>query len=157
MEPKMQEATCQLNSIGYVRHSEDSFRLEILEPYRAGLKQLDQFSHVIVVWWADQHDKAESRGIMETEPPYAAGQQVGVFACRAEYRPNPVALTVCKMTEVDEEDGTVRLEYIDAFDGTPVVDLKAYFPVADRVKEVRVPSWVSGWPDWVEEAYKLTS
>ena len=59
------------------------------------------------------------------------------------------------MQNVDDKRGIVELEYIDAFDGTPVVDLKAYFPMADRVKEVRVPDWVSDWPEWVEEAYKL--
>jgi len=40
---------------------------------------------------------------------------------------------------------------IDAYDGTPIVDLKAYFPVCDRVKEATIPEWLSNWPEWMPE------
>jgi tRNA (Thr-GGU) A37 N-methylase len=40
---------------------------------------------------------------------------------------------------------------IDAYDGTPVIDLKAYFPVCDRVKEARIPAWLVDWPEWMPE------
>ena len=145
----------QLYPIGTVRNSGESFAVEIAVPFRPALKQLDQFSHVIVLWWADQIDNQQSRSHLQTRPFYAEEHLTGVFACRAEYRPNPIGATVCKILAVDEEQGLVRLEYIDAFDGTPVVDLKAYFPVSDRVKTARIPAWLSDWPEWVEEAYKL--
>lgn len=148
--------TFQIHPIGYVRSGEQGSYLEILEPFRPALKQLDQFSHVIVVWWADQNDNEKSRSTMQCEPPYAEGKLTGIFACRAEYRPNPVAITVCKMVAVDEEKGTVQLEYIDAYDGTPIVDLKAYFPVSDRVREAKIPEWLSDWPEWVEDGHLLT-
>lgn len=154
VSPKETEAF-QLYPIGSVRSSGESFSLEIAAPYRPALKQLDQFSHVIVLWWADQCDSEEGRNMLQTRPPYAEEQLTGVFACRAPYRPNPIATTVCKIREVDEEQGLIRLEYIDADDGTPVVDLKAYFPVSDRVKNAQTPAWLSHWPEWVEEAYKL--
>ena len=79
----------------------------------------------------------------------------GVFACRAEYRPNPIALTVCKLLAVDEAQGVVRVADIDAYDGTPVVDLKAYFPVCERVKEAHIPAWLSDRPDWIPEERTL--
>ena len=145
----------QLYPIGAVRNSGDIFSVEIAASYRPALKQLDQFSHVIVLWWADQCDNEQSRSLLQTRPFYAEEHLTGVFACRAEYRPNPLGSTVCKILGVDEEAGLVRLEYIDAVDGTPVVDLKAYFPVSDRVKSARIPAWLSDWPEWVEEAYKL--
>ncbi len=145
----------QLYPIGSVRNSGESFSVEIAAPFRPALKQLDQFSHVIVLWWADQHDNEQSRSLLQTRPPYAEDQLTGVFACRAPYRPNPIATTVCRIIEIDEEQGLVRLEYIDADDGTPVVDLKAYFPVSDRVKNAQIPAWLSHWPEWLEEAYKL--
>jgi tRNA-Thr(GGU) m(6)t(6)A37 methyltransferase TsaA len=145
----------KIHPIGYVHNGEGSSYLEILETFRPALKQLDQFSHVIVVWWADRHDNEQSRSLMQCQPPYAEGKLTGVFACRAEYRPNPIAITACKMVEVDEKNGIVRLEYIDAYDGTPVVDLKAYFPVSDRVRDVKVPEWVSDWPEWVEDGHLL--
>ena len=143
--------TYQMYPIGYVQRSEDGIHLEILEPFRSALKQLDHFSHVMVFWWADQHDNGESRSIMQTRPPYAEEVVTGVFACRAEYRPNPVAITTCKILEVDEEKGVVRVANIDAYDGTPIVDLKAYFPVCDRVQEASIPEWLAYWPEWMPE------
>jgi len=145
------EETYQIFPIGYVRRSEDRIFLEILEPFRAALKQLDHFSHAMVFWWADKHDNDESRSVMQTKPPYASKILTGVFATRAEYRPNPIAMTTCKMLKVDENNGIVQVADIDAFEGTPIVDLKAYFPVCDRVKEARIPEWLSDWPEWMPE------
>jgi tRNA (Thr-GGU) A37 N-methylase len=85
--------TYHVHPIGYVRRTENGIHLEILEPFRPGLRQLDHFSHVIAFWWADRHDNAESRSIMQTRPPYAHDKLTGVFATRAEYRPNPIAMT----------------------------------------------------------------
>jgi len=133
--------------IGYIRRNNEEVKLEILEPFRPALKQLDHFSHIIVSWWADRHDNEKSRSIMQTRPPYAEEKVTGVFACRAEYRPNPIAMTTCKTLKIDEEKGIVRIANIDAYDGTPIVDLKAYFPVCDRVKEASIPEWLSYWPE----------
>jgi tRNA (Thr-GGU) A37 N-methylase len=55
------------------------------------------------------------------------------------------------MVRVDHAKGEVEIVNIDAYDGTPVLDLKAYFPVCDRVKEVRVPPWAADWPEWLPE------
>lgn len=145
------DKTYQIYPIGYVRRSEDDVHLEILAPFRPGLKQLDHFSHVMAFWWADQHDDDESRGMMQTRPPYAEDKVTGVFACRAEYRPNPIAVTTCKILAVDEESGVVQVANIDAYDGTPLLDLKAYFPVCDRVQEAHIPEWLSYWPEWMPE------
>jgi tRNA (Thr-GGU) A37 N-methylase len=82
--------------------------VEILESFRSALKQLDHFSHVVVFWWADKHDNEKSRSTMQTEPPYAKGKVTGVFATRAEYCPNPIAMTICKLLAVDGE-GLLRL------------------------------------------------
>jgi tRNA-Thr(GGU) m(6)t(6)A37 methyltransferase TsaA len=147
--------TFLLHSIGQIHCGEGSFTLEILPPYRPALAQLDRFSHAFVVWWADRHDNDKARAITQCEPPYAEGTVTGLFACRSEYRPNPVAITVCQLLSVDLERGVVQVPWIDAYDGTPIVDIKAYFPVSDRVREVRVPEWVADWPQWVEDAHLL--
>jgi tRNA-Thr(GGU) m(6)t(6)A37 methyltransferase TsaA len=115
------------------------------------MQQLEHFSHVMVFWWADKHDNEQSRSILQTEPPYAQGRVTGVFATRAEYRPNPIAMTTCKIRSVDQEQGFVDIAEIDALDGTPIVDLKAYFPVCDRVKDATIPEWLSDWPDWMPD------
>lgn len=138
--------------VGYVQGSEEEgFRVEVLEPFRAGLKQLKHFSHVMVFWWADQHDNDVDRSVLQAEPSYAESKMTGVFACRSEYRPNPIALTTCKIIDVDEAGGAVYVLWIDAYPGTPVIDLKAYFPVSDRPKNVQIPEWLSGWPEWMPD------
>jgi len=148
---KSNEQTFQMFPIGYIRRSQKSISLEVLKPFRPALKQLDHFSHVMVFWWAHKHDNGESRSALQCEPPYAKGKITGVFATRAEYRPNPIAMTTCKILKVDEDKGTVTVADIDAYDDTPIVDLKAYFPVCDRVKEAKIPKWLSDWPEWMPE------
>ena len=137
--------------IGYIRRQQNSINLEILVAFRPALKQLDHFTHVMVFWWANKHDNGKSRSTMQTKPPYAKEKLTGIFATRAEYRPNPIAMTTCKMLKVDETSGIVEVADIDAYDGTPIVDLKAYFPVCDRVKDVKIPQWLSDWPEWMPE------
>ena len=143
--------TYQLHPIGYIHRSDENINLEILEPFRPALQQLEHFSHIMVFWWAHKHDNERSRAILQTEPPYAQGKVTGVFATRAEYRPNPIAMTTCLLLDVDQGEGMVRVADIDAIDGTPIIDLKAYFPVCDRVKEAHIPEWLSDWPDWMPE------
>ncbi len=146
--PKQQE-TYQICSIGRVRRTKKGIHLEIGEPFRPALKELDRFSHVMVFWWANHVDDAESRQVLVCNPPYATEHLTGIFATRSPLRPNPIAMTTCKLLGVDEDNGSVRIADIDALDGTPVVDLKAYFPVCDRVKEAHLPEWLEGWPEWM--------
>lgn len=146
------DAQFQIFPIGKVVANESGFQLQIDQAYRPALKQLDQFSHVMVLWWADRHDNTEHRGITQTELPYASGVKAGVFACRAEYRPNPIAVTSCPILDIDLEGGIVQLAYIDAFDGTPILDLKPYLPVSDRIRDVQVAEWFADWPEYMEDA-----
>jgi tRNA-Thr(GGU) m(6)t(6)A37 methyltransferase TsaA len=151
MTSKSSECSFQIFPIGYVRRNEKNINLEVSESFKPALKQLDHFSHVMVFWWAHKHDNEKSRNILQCEPPYAKGKITGVFATRAEYRPNPVAMTTCKILEIDEMKGIIRVADIDAYDGTPIVDLKPYFPVCDRVKKAKIPEWLSDWPEWMPE------
>lgn len=144
--------TFQLHPIGYVHTEAENFYLEILEPYRPALKQMRQFSHIMILWWAHQQDTPERRAVTTTELPYAPGVEAGVFACRAEYRPNPIGITTMFVLDVDEANGIITLPWIDAFDGTPVLDLKPYIPISDRIRDVRVAEWFAGWPEWMEDA-----
>jgi tRNA-Thr(GGU) m(6)t(6)A37 methyltransferase TsaA len=150
-EEQSQQETFQMSAIGHIRRNGDDVDLQILEPYRPALKELDQFSHVLVFWWASHFDGDEYLSILQCEPPYALGHTTGVFATRSPIRPNPIAMTTCKLLGVDEEAGLLTLAEIDAFDGTPVVDVKAYFPVCDRVQEACIPAWLSDWPEWMPE------
>jgi tRNA-Thr(GGU) m(6)t(6)A37 methyltransferase TsaA len=141
----------QIHPIGAVRRNGESVYLEIAESYRPALKQLEHFSHVMVFWWADRFDNEEYRNMLQSRPPYAEEHLTGVFATRSPYRPNPIAMTTCKLLGSDKETGMVQVEKIDAHEGTPVIDLKAYFPVCDRVQTAYIPEWLAGWPEWMPE------
>jgi tRNA-Thr(GGU) m(6)t(6)A37 methyltransferase TsaA len=146
-----QRESFKVYPIGRVGRNGERIQLEIDEPYRPALKQLEHFGHVMVFWWADWFDDKEWRSRLQTKPPYAEEHLTGVFATRSPYRPNPIAMTTCKLLGLDEGQGTVQVADIDAVDGTQIVDLKAYFPVCDRVRETHIPEWLSEWPEWMPE------
>lgn len=141
----------QMQPVGVIAREDEGIQVVIDAPYRAALKELDTFSHVIVFWWAGQFDNPEQRNVLVTPLPYAEGVEAGVFACRSPERPNLIMTTVCKLLAVDEESGVVKVQNIDAFEGTPVIDLKPYYPITDRVQEARIPDYLAGWPEWLPE------
>ncbi|MCD4650900.1 MAG: TrmO family methyltransferase [Candidatus Cloacimonetes bacterium] len=145
------DKTIIVHPIGKVNRTDGKVSIQLEADVTKGLRQLEHFSHVIVLWWADRQDSEEQRSIYETIPPYAPEHLTGVFACRSEYRPNPIAVSVCPIVSVDIDTGTLVVTEIDAYDGTPVLDLKAYFPVIDKVEKPRLPSWLSGWPEFMPE------
>ncbi|MFN2300045.1 MAG: SAM-dependent methyltransferase [Anaerolineales bacterium] len=143
----------ELHPIGVVRSDDEGFRLEIQKKYRPALSGLDGFGHVTVLWWPDQCDNPESRGVVEVKKPYRkAPGQLGIFATRSERRPNPVLTTTVPILHIDPEAGLLVLPYIDAADGSPVLDLKPYHPCSDRIRETRVPDWCSHWPKYAEDS-----
>jgi len=147
----MNKTEFKLFPIGKVRRDEKKIRLEIAGEFKSGLLKLDSFSHVIVIWWADRHDNLKDREIVETDLPYVENTRAGVFACRAEYRPNPIAVTVCPISHIDHEKGIINVKGIDAMDNSPILDLKPYIPVCDRVEEFKIPDWFTGWPSSLPE------
>lgn len=144
-----------ITPIGHVQVSDNAYAICINPPHRKGLKRLDEFSHFLVFWWAHQMDTRENRNILQTPLPYADDLTTGVFACRSEFRPNQIGLIICQCLKLDIEKGEIIVPYMDAFDQTPVLDIKPYFPVCERVRETTTPEWVKDWPQWYEEAYKL--
>ncbi len=141
----------ELFPIGYVRRRGGKMYLEIRAPYTPALKELEHFSHVQVLWWISQFDEDMFRQTTQTDhTPYEA-PTLGVFACRSPVRPNPIGLTVAEILSVDQEQGLVQVRNLDAYDDTPILDLKVYIPVSDRVETVRVPDWMSDWPAWFPE------
>ncbi|MDO5559666.1 MAG: SAM-dependent methyltransferase [Oscillospiraceae bacterium] len=142
-----------VNSIGRVRVSEEGFCVELDKKYIPALQGLDGFSYVQVFWWFDGCDNEASRSSLTVNKPYKKGPEVmGTFATRSPERPNPIALTPAYVTGIDHENGIIYLAYIDAFDNTPVLDIKPYTPSLDRVENPEVPDWCSHWPESNEES-----
>ncbi len=66
--------------------------------------------------------------------------EVGIFAQRARHRPNRIAVSAVLLLAV--ENGTVRVQGLDAVDGTPVLDLKPYVPAFDLISDAQTPDWI---------------
>lgn len=142
----------QLSPVGHVVIDGQGFFLQIEAPYRSALRGLAGFSHVDVLWWCHGLDNPECRRIVECPQPYRkAPAKLGVFATRSPARPNPIALTVVPVLDIAHENGLVRVGYIDAENGSPILDIKPYHPATDRVQNVSVPAWCAHWPKWYEE------
>ena len=141
----------QIQPIGSIQRESDEISIQIDTVYRDALKGLDTFSHVVVYWWADQFDTPAQRAQLVTQLPYAEGREVGVFACRSPLRPNLIMSTVCKILAIDASAGTVSIKDIDAFSNTPVIDLKAYFPIIERVQDAHISEYLVDWPEWLPD------
>jgi tRNA-Thr(GGU) m(6)t(6)A37 methyltransferase TsaA len=108
---------------------------------RAGLRGLEAFSHVVVVTFLHQASFEPTRHLVRRPRGLASMPELGIFAQRAKDRPNPLGISVVELIAVRPEGIAVR--GLDAIDGTPVLDLKPYFPQFDAAAPgARVPDWV---------------
>ena len=141
---KAERPTFEIHPIGRVEKAGEEFRLRIDEEYRAGLLGLEEWSHVQVFYWFDKNDVPEKRRILQVHPRGNKDNPLtGVFACRAPVRPNLIALSLCRIQSV--EGNVVSIDTIDAFEGTPILDLKPFTPPDDPVpNSLRVPAWARG-------------
>jgi len=116
--------------------------VEVFEEFRPGLKDLDGFSHVVLIYFLHL-----SRGFSLKVVPFMDTELRGVFATRAPKRPNPIGLSVVRLTGIDE--GILRIEDVDIVDGTPLLDIKPYVPEFDSPVKVRT--------GWLEELRRSVS
>ena len=106
---------------------------EVLPEFAAGLKDLEGFSHVILLY----HLHAVHR-VDLTVTPFLDSEPRGVFATRAPTRPNPIGLSIVELLRV--EGNRLYLGNMDILDGTPLLDIKPYVPDFDQPADVRI-----GW------------
>jgi tRNA-Thr(GGU) m(6)t(6)A37 methyltransferase TsaA len=114
--------------------------IQIKEEYAAGLTGLDAFSHIIVVF--EMHKSSFSAGSDLVRRPQGREDMplTGIFAQRAKHRPNPIGVTSVRLLGV--AGNILKVRGLDAIDGTPVLDIKPYFPQFDRVDAPHAPQWV---------------
>jgi len=113
-----------------------------LDPALAGgLQGLEGFSHVLVVFWLDQIAAFDPQKQLLRKPRGMDDMhELGVFAQRTKYRPNPIGVTAAELVGI--RDHVVSVRGLDALEGTPVLDMKPYIDAFDR-KDVTMPSWVA--------------
>ncbi|MAG15515.1 tRNA (N6-threonylcarbamoyladenosine(37)-N6)-methyltransferase TrmO [Candidatus Woesearchaeota archaeon] len=107
------------------------------EKFAEALKGLDDYSHVIIVYWMDKVNKHVITHRPQGNPEVPI---VGIFACRCPERPNPVAITTVQLLGI--EGNKVKVKGLDILDGTPVIDIKPYWPQYDKV-DGSIPDWVN--------------
>jgi tRNA-Thr(GGU) m(6)t(6)A37 methyltransferase TsaA len=110
------------------------------EPYADGLQGIEQFSHVLVLFLMHQSTFDPARDLVRRPRGRDDMPEVGIFAQRAKHRPNPIGLTAVKV--IARDGNVLRVRGLDAIDGTPVLDVKPYFPAFDRVDAATTPPWV---------------
>ena len=104
-----------------------------------GLDGIEDFSHVLVVYWMHQSSFDAATDLVRRPRGRADMPERGIFAQRAKHRPNPIGVTAAAI--VARKGAVLEVRGLDAIDGTPVLDLKPYFPAFDRVEGPRVPEW----------------
>lgn len=146
--------------IGYVRNDQEEpiyinwgdiiSQVVIDEQHAEALQGLNDYSHLMVVFWMDQ--VCYSKPTHVPQGKHEQVPEVGIFACRCPYRPNPIGITSVPILSIENNILTVR--GLDAVNMTPVLDLKPYTPQydwvsrdmphthPDRRKDIRVPEWV---------------
>lgn len=113
--------------------------VEVFPKYADGVKDLDGFSHIILIYHFHQ-----SEGYSLEVKPYLDDRKHGVFATRAPSRPNPIGVSVVRLDKI--VGNTLHIRDIDIIDGTPLLDIKPYIPEIDASEVDRI--------GWLEDRVK---
>jgi tRNA-Thr(GGU) m(6)t(6)A37 methyltransferase TsaA len=115
--------------------------LEIDTDWAGALDGIEEFSHIWVVWWLDRSPPGAELDSLQVRPEGRAEMPLrGIFATRSPRRPNPIAMTPVRLLE---RKGTMlTVAGLDAFEGTPIIDLKPYIRRGDLVPEATTPDWL---------------
>jgi len=106
--------------------------IEIYPEYQTALKDLDLFEYIIVLYHFSEVERWEPT----VNPPASTHEHnFGLFATRSPKRPNPIGFSIIKLEEI--KNGILYVSGVDAFDGTPILDIKPYLPSVDCIKSVQ--------------------
>jgi len=120
----------------------DEFWITLEPHYGEGLRELERFTYIYVLFYPH---RVSGEAPLIVTPPWAGGRrQVGVFASRSPLRPNPIGLSVVRLKRI--EGVTLYTSSLDAYDGTPVLDLKPYIAGLDDKSDANL-GWVEGSED----------
>lgn len=113
--------------------------LVIRPRWEQALTGIEEYSHLIVLFWLDQAKRARAPRLLRPEGR-AELPSVGLFATRTPRRPNPIGISTPRLLR--REGTTLWVRGIDAWPGTPIVDIKGYTPRDDHHPDATVPAWL---------------
>lgn len=138
-----------MQPIGYVKNQveekkhtdwgKDVSVIRLNKAFHSGTKGLEAFSHAIILFYLDKAKFIPEKHLQRHPQNREDMPCVGIFAQRTKDRPNTIGMTSVSILSVD--DASVTVKGLDAIDGTPVLDIKPYYPVYDK-KDASVPEWV---------------
>jgi tRNA-Thr(GGU) m(6)t(6)A37 methyltransferase TsaA len=108
------------------------------EALTESLDNLDEFSHIIVIYWIHRSRRPAPRKVRPMGNP--DHELMGVFATRSPDRPNPVGKSTVRLLE--KRDNVLKVQGLDAIDGSPVIDIKPYIPGYDSPEDAKAPPWM---------------
>lgn len=116
--------------------------VEVFDEYQGGLKDLDGFSHIILIYLFHKSVSysLEVVPFMDTAPR-------GLFSTRAPRRPNPIGLSIIRLDRI--ENNILHVQDVDVLDGTPLLDIKPYVPKFDSREETLI-GWLEHSKDTVQ-------
>ena len=118
-------------------------KIEIFAEFAEGLQDLAGFSHIFAIYHCHL-----SKKFSLTVKPFLDDREHGVFATRAPSRPNPIGISVVKLTKI--ESSNLYVQNVDVIDGTPLLDIKPYVPAFD-VHTVDKIGWIEDKTGKIEE------
>ncbi|MFW6102150.1 MAG: tRNA (N6-threonylcarbamoyladenosine(37)-N6)-methyltransferase TrmO [Chloroflexota bacterium] len=132
---------------------EQSMISEILisDDFTGILDGIEDFSHILVLYWAHLASE-EDRSIIKAHPMGRKDlPEVGIFATCSPVRPNPICVSAVSLLE--RNGNILKVEHLDAVDGSPVIDIKPYAPSYYNIREVKVSKWM----EQIEREFTQTS
>lgn len=116
--------------------------LEIAPRWADGLAGIEEFSHLVVLFWLDRARRRSVAGPVAAAEGRPGGRPVGFFATRTPCRPNPLGIACPRLFRRDGNRLVVAA--IDAWDGTPILDVKGYYLRDESRPDASVPDWLRG-------------
>ncbi len=107
--------------------------IELLPEYIEGLKDIEGFSHLILIYHFHKIIGYELQVV-----PFMDTEKRGIFSCKAPKRPNAIGMSTVRLINV--EGNTVHIEQVDMLDNTPLIDIKPFYPRYDNRENVSI-----GW------------
>lgn len=114
------------NSPRQGRYSNETSVITIYKKYMEGLEGFDKNSHYMIFYWQNHAERNKLKVV-----PHGRTDERGVFSTRAPVRPNPIGF--CLVEIVDVEDNRVTVRWLDAWDGSPLLDIKPYWQEIDSI------------------------
>lgn len=108
------------------RYSKKLSKIIVFEEYLEGLQDIERHKYYYVFYWLDKAERDKLKGI-----PPGKTEERGVFSIRSPIRPNPIALCLVELVKIEEN--TLTVKWLDALDGSPLLDIKPFWPETDCI------------------------